>query len=118
MSGRPTLTVLLALLIVLCAGVLLSRSATAQATDPYDTQQSGLSSPASKAFAITPANGSDLSVVPRAIYVGTGGDLVVKLRGDSASVTLKNVPSGAVLPVRAIRVYSTSTTATDLVGLY
>jgi hypothetical protein len=50
------------------------------------------------------------------VYVGVGGDLVLQSVAGT-SVTFKNVPTGAVLPVRVIRVMSTSTTATNIVGL-
>ena len=35
------------------------------------------------------------------LYVGTGGDIVVILEGNTAQVTFKNVPSGHFLPVLA-----------------
>lgn len=59
---------------------------------------------------ITPAN-------PRALYVGVGGDVVIVGRDNTTEVTFKNVPSGTVLPVQALRV-DDSSTATDIVALY
>ncbi|MGT2505660.1 spike base protein, RCAP_Rcc01079 family [Cupriavidus basilensis] len=50
------------------------------------------------------------------IRVGTGGD-VVAIRRDGTAVTFKNCPSGETLPIRAIRVNVSGTTASDLVGL-
>jgi len=35
------------------------------------------------------------------LYVGTGGDIVVILEGNTTQVTFKNVPSGHFLPVLA-----------------
>jgi hypothetical protein len=73
--------------------------------------------PAGGAFDITPSDVANLSRATRSLYVGTGGDLrVTTVYGDD--VTFSNVNSGQVLPVRAIRVWSTSTTATDILGLY
>lgn len=66
-------------------------------------------------FAITPDDNADLSEVPRAIYVGTGGNLSVV--GPGGNVLFKNVPSGTILPVATTRVRATTTTAADLVGL-
>lgn len=74
-------------------------------------------SPARSGVGITPNDNADLASITRAIWVGTGGNLRVKLLDDAAPVTLVGVPSGSILPLMAVRVYSTSTTATDLVGL-
>lgn len=70
---------------------------------------------ASIAFAITPAD-SDLPTMARALYVGTGGNLAVTTTQDS-TVTFYNVASGTVLPVSVKRVFSTGTTAADIVGM-
>ncbi|AOY93869.1 hypothetical protein BKK79_00055 [Cupriavidus sp. USMAA2-4] len=50
------------------------------------------------------------------IRVGTGGD-VVAVCGDGTAVLFKNCFSGEVLPIRALRVNATGTTAMDLVAL-
>ena len=67
-------------------------------------------------FAITPSDSVNFTSPARGIYVGTTGDVVVVDLNDNA-VTISNVPAGVVLPVRAKRVNSTSTTASDLVGI-
>lgn len=68
--------------------------------------------------AITLSDTVDLSPIPRGVWVGVGGDVTLMAMGDSASVTLKNVPTGSYLPIRAKRVYTTNTTATNLVSLF
>lgn len=74
-------------------------------------------SPAVKALAITPADGTDLTNSGiRAIYVGGTGDLVVKGLQDTVAVTFKAVPVGTVIAICPSRVM-TATTATLLVGL-
>jgi len=75
------------------------------------------SDPASCAFAPTPSDTVEEAVVSRAIYVGTGGDLKVVMWG-SGTVTFVGVPSGTVLPIRVKQVYSTGTTASDLLILF
>lgn len=55
-------------------------------------------------------------VAYRALYVGGSGDVKIKTANGSA-VTFSNVVAGQILPVRATLVYSTGTTATDIVGL-
>lgn len=52
----------------------------------------------------------------RAIFVGVGGNVVVKDPGGTA-VTFKNVPSGSILPVRG-NIVTTASTATDMVALW
>jgi len=84
-------------------------------SDNYPPSNETRSSPGF--VAITPHNSTNIASPVRGIYVGVGGDVVV-VGLDGAAVTFKNVPTGAVLPVQAIRVNSTSTTATDMVGLY
>lgn len=51
------------------------------------------------------------------LYVGTGGDLVVKVDEDSDPVTYKNVPDGAYVWVRALYVMEAST-AEDIIAHY
>lgn len=66
---------------------------------------------------ITPHNSNELAVIPKALYVGTGGDITLQGANGSSNVVFKNVPSGAILPVRPLFIRSTGTTATDIVGL-
>lgn len=77
-----------------------------------------LNSPARNGFAVTPSDSTDFTAVPRALWVGVGGDIVGILQGDSATVTIKNVASGALVPLAFKRVYSTGTSATYMVGVY
>lgn len=54
---------------------------------------------------------------PSVIYVGTSGNVkVTTAQGDD--VVFANVPSGSVIPVQVIRVWSTLTTATNLLRIY
>jgi hypothetical protein len=67
--------------------------------------------------AITKSDSTDLSAtVTKGIWVGTGGDVAIKLTGDSAPVTLSNVPSGTFIPGKFARVMSTNTTASNIIG--
>lgn len=52
------------------------------------------------------------------LYVGTGGDVTVDLIGSGTNLTFSNVPDGVFLPITVSRVYSTGTTASDIVLLY
>ncbi len=73
--------------------------------------------PATSGFSITPDDVNELSYVTRAIWIGSGGDLVVVMK-DGSEVTLKNVGSGIWLPLRVKQIKATGTTAGSIVGLY
>lgn len=75
--------------------------------------------PAVSASSITVSDTADISTGPtRAIYVGSGGTIVLLMARDSATVTLSGVQTGSVLPFQVKRVYSTGTTASSLIALY
>lgn len=73
--------------------------------------------PARKVAAVTPSDSTDLGPV-RGLYVGTGGNVAIMCEQNAAAVTLVGVPTGTILPVRAVKVMSTNTTASDIVALY
>ena len=72
--------------------------------------------PATRAEAITTSDSVNLTEPCRAIYVGGDGDNVAVLGG--SAITFAGAKAGSVLPINAIRVNSTGTTATNLVALY
>ena len=74
--------------------------------------------PASLAFVVTPSNSVNFTQgTCRALYVGSGGDIVAVLENGSA-VTFANAQTGSVLPVECIRVNATGTAASGLIALY
>lgn len=83
--------------------------------DVLSGRKAGPDGPADHAEAITPHDTDVLSFVSRFLYVGTGGDVVLRAHNSTSDVTFKAVPTGAVLPIRASHVRATGTTATDLV---
>lgn len=87
------------------------------ATDNFGAYSDDVSAPSRAPFAITPHDSNELSIIPKAIYVGTGGNVVMRGVLGTADVTFKNVASGQILDVRAQYVRATGTTAADLVGL-
>ncbi|MCC6727893.1 MAG: hypothetical protein IT208_00980 [Chthonomonadales bacterium] len=81
----------------------------------YGGPQEDMGRPAARAAPVSPAD-EDMAEWALALYVGLGGDVrLTTWRGDTA--TFSNVPSGSVLPVRARRVWSTGTTAGEIVAL-
>ncbi len=85
--------------------------------DLYASGSRDTNAPAASFFAITASDSTSFSYTVRGIYVGGAGNVAAVTEGGTA-VTFTGVPAGTILPIRAIRVNSTNTTATSLVGLY
>ena len=82
----------------------------------YDVGGFHTSESAFTAVAITPSDSTNFTFVVRGIYVGGAGNVVI-VNQDLTTCTFTGVPAGTILPVKAVRVNSTSTTATAMVGL-
>ncbi len=76
-----------------------------------------VTSPARECFAVVPSDTEELPQIPKALYVGTGGDLVLNGASGGPDVVFRNVPNGMILDLRPSFVRSTGTTAADIVGL-
>lgn len=78
------------------------------------------SAPAVDFAAITPSDSTNISRPTRGIYVGSiaGGAVVVAVTYAGTAVTFSGVVAGSILPIQAIRVNNTSTTASSLVALF
>lgn len=86
-------------------------------TDSFAALADSVSEPSRLPFAITPHDTNALTLVPKALYVGVGGTIVLRGIDAGSDVTFRNVASGQVLDVRASHVRVTGTTATDIIGL-
>lgn len=86
--------------------------------DPFSGRADAAWAPATRGVAVTPSDATPLADVPKGLWIGTGGTIVVRGPGDSGDVTIANVPSGSVLPYRAQWVRATGTTAGAIVALY
>ena len=85
--------------------------------DNFGSSSDSLIAPANNAFEITPHDILELISVTKAIYIGTGGDVVVRPLEATSDVTFRNLQDGSILDVRTVAVRSTGTTASDIVGL-
>lgn len=75
----------------------------------------GLESPCERAAAVTPADGADLANTSRALWIGTAGDVKVTTKqGD----TVTFVGATGWMPIRAARVWSTGTTASNILAVW
>ena len=86
------------------------------AQDPYGNQDALIAS-ARNAYVITPDDDTDLTVIPKALYIGGDGDLVVDMVGDGEDIPFPGLTASSILPIRPVRVKE-ATTATSIVALY
>ena len=85
--------------------------------DAHAGSQELLSSPCDNAVAITPNNDVDLTYVTRAVWVGGAGAInVITSRGQT--VLIAGIQAGTLLPIRVSRVLASSTSATNIVGMW
>lgn len=85
-------------------------------SDPFESQSDAAFAPSRAPFAITPSDADALALVPKGIYVGTGGDVVLRGIDGAADVVYRNLPDASYVAVRALYVRATGTTAADLIG--
>ena len=85
--------------------------------DQFTDYRAELDSPAASAAAVTPNDSVDLDPPARALYIGVAGDVKVDMFGAGTAVVFTAMPVGEH-PIRVTRVYSTDTTATNIVALY
>lgn len=90
------------------------------AIDTFDTNVGATTpvGPATRCFAVSPSDSTDIAFTARALYVGVSGDIAIRTPGSSTTVTLRNAVAGTILPVSVARVMATGTTASGLVALY
>jgi len=86
--------------------------------DRFSGVMDSVSSPATRGVAVAAHDVDALADIPKALFVGTAGDVVARGVGGGADVTFRNVAAGSILPFRAQYVRATGTTAQDIVALY
>lgn len=82
--------------------------------DRFPGYSDTLTSPGVRATPVVPSDTADLPTIGKALYVGTGGTIVMRGLGDADARTWAKVPDGAMIPFRAARILATGTTAADL----
>jgi hypothetical protein len=85
--------------------------------DKFQRDEVMLNSPADSAVAISANDSTVLDQPPRALYIGAGGDLVVRMQGSQNEITYSNVISGSILTIRVDKVL-TSSTCNNIIGMY
>lgn len=84
--------------------------------DIFENRTAGLDSPGSNAAVVTPNDSTDLTTSTRALYVGGTGAIKVDMVGGE-TVTFEASAVG-FMPIRVKRVYSTGTTATNILAIW
>lgn len=85
-------------------------------TDKFDQFADSPSAPSRSVFTVAPHDADPLPQLPKALYVGTGGDVTLRCADDAVDVTFRNVPSGSLIRARARFVRATGTTAADILA--
>lgn len=83
-------------------------------SDKFKNYTPGVRDPIQSATVVSPNDSVDLPVVSRAIYIGSTGDLHVTLLSGEV-ITFKNMLAGWHR-IRVSRIWSTNTTASDIVS--
>jgi hypothetical protein len=87
------------------------------AMDLFSNHLDALDAPARRTLAVVPSDTAPLPRLTRALYVGSGGSVVVRAADAAEDCIFANVPSGAILPLRISHVRATGTSAGSLVAL-
>lgn len=75
-------------------------------------------SPSRNGVAVTPSDTQNLAGgACRALYIGTTGN-VSAVFPDGTQVTFNSIAAGVVLPIQALRINNSGTTASNIVALY
>lgn len=86
--------------------------------DPWEKRGNSIDSPAENAAAVSKDDDNDLPTATRALYIGGDGNVSVDMVGGQESIVFVGLTAGTILPIRATRVNSTGTTATNIVALW
>ncbi len=86
--------------------------------DPFANLADHCSAPATRTVPVVPHDTNALTDIPKALYVGTGGNITMRGLNGTIDQSWKNVPSGSILPFRAHYIRATGTTAADILALY
>lgn len=86
--------------------------------DAFFDNADSVTAPATRAEPVVPHDVNALTDIPKALFVGTGGTIVMRGVAGGVDRTWKNVAAGSILPFRAQFIRATGTTAADILALY
>lgn len=85
---------------------------------PFQNLSANDTAPTNNYATVTPSDTIELPQPTRGVYVGGAGNIALVGQPGSTAVTFVGVAAGTILPIRASRVMSTNTTASNIVALY
>lgn len=86
--------------------------------DSFSSNSDSVSAPATRVVAVVPHDVNALTDIPKALFIGTGGNITMRGVNGAADLLWKNIASGAIVPFRAQYIRATGTTAADILALY
>lgn len=84
--------------------------------DSFQNYGDSAADPARRAFAVTPSDAAELTLLPKALLIGGAGNVVLRPVDSPVDVSVA-VVAGQIVPIRARYVRATGTTATAIVAL-
>ncbi len=85
-------------------------------TDPFQSYSDDTSGPSHAPYAFSPSDSVELPIVPKGLFVGTGGDVTLRGIDGTSDVTYRNLPDASYIAVRAQFVRATGTTASNFIA--
>jgi hypothetical protein len=85
-------------------------------TDAFQNFADDTSGPSHAPYSVSPSDGTELPIIPKGIYVGSGGDVTLRGIDGTADVTYRNLPDASYIAVRAQFIRATGTTASNLIA--
>lgn len=85
-------------------------------SDEFQSLSQSPLTPSEDAFAVSPDDVAALPKIPKYLYVGIGGDVVLRTMDSDEDVVFTNLPSASYLYLRAAFVRATGTTAGNIVA--
>lgn len=85
-------------------------------SNPFNSFADAPAAPSCAPYTLVPHDTDELTLVPKGIYVGSGGDVTLRGVDGVADVTYRNLPDASYIAVRAQYVRATGTTASNLIA--
>ena len=84
--------------------------------DRFEDFRDSAAHPSRSPYSIIPHDTAALPMVPKGIYVGSGGDVTLRGVEGAEDVVYRNLPDASYIAVRASHVRASGTTAANLIG--
>lgn len=86
--------------------------------DPFNKKVIQVDQPSRQAILITPDDVNDLDITPRALYIGSQGDVTVLMADDLTNTPITFAGMVGFNPIMVKRVFALNTDADNIIALY